>query len=73
MKPRVFSLILLAILLVASNSLLMAQTQFLKAGAERFKIPVRAPEFELKELGSGNLSLKSLAGKVVVLNFFEPG
>ncbi len=64
---------LLAILLLASNSLVMAQAQFLKAGAERFKIPVRAPEFDLKKLGDGNLSLKSLAGKVVVLNFFEPG
>ena len=73
MKQRFFSLILFAVLLLASNSLVMAQTQFLKAGTERFKIPVRAPEFDLKELEGGNLSLKSLAGKVVVLNFFEPG
>ncbi len=73
MKPRVFSLILIAIIVLASISLLCAQTQFLQAGAERFKIPVRAPEFDLKELGDGNISLKSLAGKVVVLNFFEPG
>jgi peroxiredoxin len=29
-----------------------------------------APDFTLKELGGGNISLKELRGKIVILNFF---
>ncbi len=73
MKARVFSAILTAIFVLTGSSLLSAQTQFLKAGAEKFKIPVIAPEFELKQLGGEKISSKELKGRVIVLNFFEPG
>ncbi len=44
--------------------------QFSEAGVEQFKVAVNAPDFTLKELGGGNISLKDLRGKVIILNFF---
>jgi hypothetical protein len=46
--------------------------QFSEAGVEKFRVPVEAPDFTLKELGGGNISFKELRGKVVLLNFFAP-
>ena len=73
MKARFLSAVLAAMFVLAGSSLLFAQTQFLKAGTEKFKIPVVAPEFQLKELGGETISTKDLKGKVILLNFFEPG
>jgi cytochrome oxidase Cu insertion factor (SCO1/SenC/PrrC family) len=47
-----------------------ANAQFSAAGVEQFKVAVNAPDFTLRELGGGNISLKELKGKVVILNFF---
>ena len=47
-----------------------AIAQFSEAGVGKFKVPVEAPVFTLKELNGGEGSLKELKGKVVVLNFF---
>jgi cytochrome oxidase Cu insertion factor (SCO1/SenC/PrrC family) len=44
--------------------------QFSEAGVEKFRVAVDAPDFMLKELGGGKISLKELRGKVVLLNFF---
>ena len=48
----------------------MATAQFSEAGVEQFKVAVNAPDFTLRKLGGGNLSLKELKGKVIILNFF---
>jgi len=48
----------------------ITSAQFLEAGVAKFKVPVEAPVFTLKELNGGEGSLKELKGKVVVLNFF---
>lgn len=47
-----------------------ASAQFLEAGVEKFRVTVEAPDFTLKDLSGGKISLKELRGKVVVLNFF---
>jgi len=47
-----------------------AIAQFSEAGVEQFKVAVNAPDFTLKELGGGKISLKDLKGKVIILNFF---
>ncbi len=47
-----------------------ASAQFSEAGVERFKVAVNGPDFTLRKLGGGTLSLKEFKGKVVVLNFF---
>ena len=44
--------------------------QFSEAGVEKFRVPVEAPDFTLKELGGGKISLKELRGKIILLNFF---
>ncbi len=44
--------------------------QFSEAGVEQFKVAVNAPDFTLRKLGGGDLSLKDLKGRVVILNFF---
>jgi len=48
----------------------MATAQFSEAGVEQFKVAVNAPDFTLRKLGGGDLSLKDLKGRVVILNFF---
>lgn len=49
-----------------------AFAQFSEAGVEKFRVAVEAPDFTLKELEGGKISLKELKGKVVLLNFFAP-
>jgi len=48
----------------------IATAQFSDAGVEKFRVPVEAPDFILKELGGGKISLKELRGKIILLNFF---
>jgi len=48
----------------------MVTAQFSEAGIEQFKVAVNAPDFTLKELGGGKVSLRELRGKIIVLNFF---
>ena len=50
----------------------LATAQFSEAGVDKFRVAVEAPDFKLKELGGGMISLKELRGKVVLLNFFAP-
>jgi peroxiredoxin len=45
--------------------------QFSEAGVQKLRVAVDAPDFTLKELGGGKISLKELRGKVVLLNFFS--
>jgi peroxiredoxin len=49
-----------------------ATAQFLEAGVQKLEVPARAPNFSLKALGGGKMSLKRLRGKVVILTFFSP-
>ena len=44
--------------------------QFSEAGVQALSVPVDAPDFTLKELGGGVISIKQLRGKVIILNFF---
>ncbi len=48
----------------------VVKAQFLEAGVEKFRVAVDAPDFTLKELGGGKISLKELRGKIILLNFF---
>jgi len=63
--------IISAICLLFENSTLI-YAQFSEAGVDKFRVAVEAPDFTLKELGGGKVSLKELKGKVVLLNFFAP-
>jgi cytochrome oxidase Cu insertion factor (SCO1/SenC/PrrC family) len=44
--------------------------QFSEAGVQKLRAAVDAPDFTLKELGGGKISLKELRGKIILLNFF---
>ncbi len=48
----------------------VGNAQFREAGAEKLRVTVDAPDFTLKEIGGGKISLKELRGKVILLNFF---
>ena len=48
----------------------VATAQFREAGVEKLRVAVDAPDFTLKELGGGKISLKELRGKIILLNFF---
>lgn len=58
----------LVILLLWSAPLAVAQ--FSEAGVQKLRVAVDAPDFALKELGGGKISLKELRGKIILLNFF---
>jgi len=48
----------------------MVMAQFSEAKVEKLRVSIIAPDFTLKELGGGKISLKELRGKIILLNFF---
>ncbi len=48
----------------------VAIAQFQEAGVQKLEVPLQAPDFTLKVLGRGTMSLRELRGKIIVLNFF---
>ncbi len=42
-------------------------------GVQRFREPVKAPDFTMKNLEGKEIKLQDLAGKVVLLTFFTAG
>jgi len=48
----------------------MVTAQFSEAGVQKLRVAVDAPDFTLKELSGGKISLKELRGKIILLNFF---
>lgn len=63
-------LIFFTISLLPFVNIPLATAQFSEAGVQEFRVPVDAPDFTLKELEGGNISLRELRGKIVILNFF---
>jgi cytochrome oxidase Cu insertion factor (SCO1/SenC/PrrC family) len=70
MRRLVVVVFVLVILLLWKIPGVMAQTQFVEAEVEKFRVPVEAPDFTLREVGGGKVSLKELRGKIILLNFF---
>jgi len=58
----------LVIFILANTSI--ATAQFTEAGVQKLRVAVDAPDFTLKEIGGGKISLKELRGKIILLNFF---
>jgi cytochrome c biogenesis protein CcmG/thiol:disulfide interchange protein DsbE len=48
----------------------VVKAQFSEAGVQKLRVTVEAPDFTLKEIGGGKISLKELRGKIILLNFF---
>jgi len=68
---RPLAIVLISVIVTFWSSAPILQGQFLEAGIIKFRVPVEAPDFRLKELTGGEISLKELKGKVVILNFFD--
>jgi len=60
--------LLLAIFMLWNAPVVVAQ--FTEAGVQKLRVAVDAPDFTLKEIGGGKISLKELRGKIILLNFF---
>jgi len=65
----VLAILFFLMLLLPLNARLV-NAQFTEAGVQKLRVAVEAPDFTLKEIGGGNVSLKELRGKIVLLNFF---
>jgi len=65
----VLMVVFFLIILLLSNAP-MVNAQFSEAGVQKLRVAVDAPDFTLKEIGGGKISLKELRGKVILLNFF---
>ncbi len=70
MKRLAMFVFLLVILLSWKIPMVSAQTQFVEAGVEKFRVPVEAPAFGLTDVDGQKVSLKELRGKIIILNFF---
>lgn len=57
-------------ILFLSLGLSTSSAQFSELGVQEFSTPVIAPDFKLKKLEGGTVSLKELKGRIIVLNFF---
>jgi hypothetical protein len=68
MRRLLIGLLPLAIILFWNARVVTAQ--FSEVGVEKFRVPVEAPEFTLKDLNGNKVSLKELRGRVIILNFF---
>ena len=68
MRRLMMVVFFLAVFLLWNTSTGLAQ--FLEAGVEKLRVTVDAPDFTLKEVGGGKISLKELRGKIILLNFF---
>ena len=66
---RLWTVILFLPILLLWNAP-VGNAQFREAGAEKLRVTVDAPDFTLKEIGGGKISLKELRGKIILLNFF---
>lgn len=68
MRRLLLTVFFLIIFMLASTSI--ATAQFTEAGVQKLRVAVDAPDFTLKEIGGGKVSLKELRGKIILLNFF---
>jgi len=68
-KLVVLAFVLFLMLLLPSN-VRVVNAQFTEAGVQKLRVAVDAPDFTLKEIGGGKISLKELRGKIILLNFF---
>ncbi len=68
---RRLAIVLISVIVTFWSSAPIVQAQFLEAGIVKFRVPVEAPDFRLTKLTGGEISLKELKGKVVILNFFD--
>jgi hypothetical protein len=62
---RVIRILFLSALFLSGNAPHGA-AQFFEAGVQKLEVPISAPDFRLKKLGGGEVSLKELRGKVVL-------
>jgi cytochrome oxidase Cu insertion factor (SCO1/SenC/PrrC family) len=67
---RVFLMTLLLIFSTVFVNLHEGEARMFETEVQEFSTPVEAPDFTLKEVGEGEISLHALRGKVVILNFF---
>ena len=68
LRSVILAIILLMLLLLSDAPVVNAQ--FSEAGVQKMRVAVDAPDFTLKEIGGGKISLKELRGKIILLNFF---
>jgi len=63
---------LLIITILFFENVSNVSAQFLEAGVDKLEKPIDAPDVKLKVLDGGEISIKELKGKVILLQFFDP-
>ena len=67
---RLLMLVLFFLAIFVFGNSPVVTAQFSEARVEKLRVSVDTPDFTLKELGGGKISLKELRGKIILLNFF---
>jgi len=70
MRLLAIVLISVSVIVAFGSNAPIVQAQFSEARVVEFRVPLEAPDFTLRELTGGEISLEELRGKVVILNFF---
>jgi len=70
MRRRSVILAIVFLMLLLLSNAPVVNAQFSEAGVQKLRVAVDAPDFTLKEIGGGKISLKELRGKIILLNFF---
>jgi cytochrome c biogenesis protein CcmG/thiol:disulfide interchange protein DsbE len=71
MRPFVLVFLLIITILFFGNASPVS-AQFLEAGVAKLEEAIDTPDVKLKVLGDGEISIKELKGKVILLQFFAP-
>lgn len=66
----IYVVLIVGISLGGTGSLSLAAADGSVRSVQAFKVPVEAPDFTLKDLNGHNVTLSSLKGKFVLINFF---
>ncbi len=65
-----FLIILFFLMLLLPLNVRVVNAQFTEAGVQKLRVAVEAPDFTLKEIEGGKVSLKEFRGKIILLNIF---
>jgi len=66
---RILTVVFFLMIFLLSNAPVVS-AQFSEAGVQKLRVAVDAPDFTLKEIAGGKISLKEMRGKIILLNFF---
>jgi peroxiredoxin len=64
-------MVFFSLLIFLSFGASFVNAQFFEAGVQELRVPVEAPDFTLRVLNDGTMSLREAKGKIIILTFIK--